>query len=63
MDPSYTQINNALYAMNTSDSAHWILDLGATSHMSNNISQLTNAQPYMGTQQVAVENSDLLLIK
>ncbi|KAI0497994.1 hypothetical protein KFK09_021235 [Dendrobium nobile] len=41
---------------------YWILDTGATSHLTNDVTNLVNSQPYHGSQQIQVGNGQSLSI-
>lgn len=62
MDQTYNTNPNALVAANIVNKLECVLDLRATTHLTNGVNQLYNMQPYYGTQQVTIENGELLLI-
>lgn len=62
MHPSYNCNSNALIATNSNTNFDWVLDTGATSYVTNDGTQLLNAQPYNDTQQVAIGKGDCLPI-
>lgn len=63
LDTSYCKNSIALYVTNTENTSDWVLDYGATSHMTNDGAPLLNPQMYTGTKQVLVGNGELLPIE
>lgn len=41
----------------------WLMDLGATNHLSNNFNNLTQSTPYSGNDKVIVRNDSFLTIE
>lgn len=60
MDASYYGTSNALITTDSEQKSDWVLDSIATSHITNDSSQLITSQPYYGAKQVAIGNGDLL---
>lgn len=62
MNHSCNYNSNALIKTNSDANSNWFFIFRATSHVTNDGTQLFNARPYNGTQQVAIVNGDLLPI-
>ncbi|PKU75893.1 hypothetical protein MA16_Dca005940 [Dendrobium catenatum] len=54
--------SSAFVASSASETGDWVLDSGATSHLTSDFTQLQNPQNYTGAQQVQIGNGDMLPI-
>ncbi|PKU72184.1 Retrovirus-related Pol polyprotein from transposon TNT 1-94 [Dendrobium catenatum] len=54
--------SSAFVASSASETNDWVLDSGATSHLTPDFTQIQNPQQYMGSQQVQIGNGDMLPI-
>ncbi|KAI0511993.1 hypothetical protein KFK09_012627 [Dendrobium nobile] len=63
---NYIKSNPSAFVADATDRSNnttdWILDTGATSHITNDPTQMLTAQPYLGSQQVQVGNGQSLPI-
>lgn len=61
--PAFQHASSFIHANSSTQSeSEWLLDLGASTHLSNNTSSLMNATPYHGSNHITFSNEQYVPI-